>query len=139
MKLVLDTNVLIAALIARSACADLLEHCVLSHTIVSSNFIFQELRRHFVGKFKYSDQDADEAIALLQSQMEIVEPKPLPQPVCRDPDDDQILATAIAGRVKCVVTGDKDLLVLRSCEGIEILSPSDFADFETLDENTRRI
>ncbi len=77
MRLVLDTNVLIAALIARGACTDLLEHCVLSHTIVSSDFIFQELRRHLAGKFKNSDQDASEAIALFESQMEIVEPKPL--------------------------------------------------------------
>ncbi|MBN2295034.1 MAG: putative toxin-antitoxin system toxin component, PIN family [Pirellulales bacterium] len=139
MKLVLDTNVLIASLIARGACTDLLEHCVLSHTIVASDFIFLELQRHLVGKFKYSAQEADEAIALLGSQMEIVEPKSLRQAVCRDPDDDQILATAIAGQVKCVVTGDKDLLVLRSYEGIAIISPRDFADFETLDENSRRM
>lgn len=45
MKLVLDTNVLIAALIARGICADLLEHCVLSHTIVVSEFrLFRILR-----------------------------------------------------------------------------------------------
>ena len=52
MKLVLDTNVLIAAFIARGVCADLLEHCVLSHTIVASDDIFAELRTHLVGKFK---------------------------------------------------------------------------------------
>ncbi len=44
MKVVLDTNVLIAALISRGACADLLEHCVLRHTIVSSDVILSELR-----------------------------------------------------------------------------------------------
>ncbi len=137
MKLVLDTNVLIAALIARGVCADLLEHCVLSHTIVASEFIIDELRRHFVGKFKYTDEDANEAIALLESQMEIVTPKSLDQPVCRDADDDQILATAVAARVKCIVTGDKDLLVLQRYKGIPIVSPSDFADFETKNDENR--
>lgn len=131
MKLVLDTNVLIAALIARGVCADLLEHCVLSHTIVASEFIIDELRRHLVGKFKYTDEDANEAIALLEAQMEIVTPESLDQPVCRDPGDDQILATAIAARVDCIITGDKDLLVLQRYERIQIVSPSDFADFET--------
>ena len=40
MKLVFDTNVLIAALIARGLCADLLEHCVLTHTIRDLNEAF---------------------------------------------------------------------------------------------------
>ncbi len=131
MKLVLDTNVLIAALIARGVCADLLEHCVLSHTIVASDFILNELRGHLLGKFKYTDQETHEAIALLESQVEIVTPKSLDQPVCRDPDDDQILATALAAQAECIVSGDKDLLVLHSYQDIEIVSPSDFADFET--------
>ena len=72
MKLVLDTNVLIAALITRGLCADLLEHCVLSHTIVTSNFIFEKLRGHLVQKFEYRYQEASEAIALLTTQVEIV-------------------------------------------------------------------
>ena len=131
MRLALDTNVLISALIARGICTDLLEHCVLSHTIVASDFIFNELRDHLVDKFKYTDQEADDAIALFESQMEIVMPKSIDQPVCRDPDDDQILGTAVAGQAECIVTGDKDLLVLQQYEGIQIVSPSDFSDFET--------
>ena len=81
MKLVLDTNVLIAALIARGACADLLEHCVLRHTIVSSGVILSELREHLLGKFKYTTEEAAEAVGLLQSQMEIVVPEDLKQRV----------------------------------------------------------
>ncbi|MDA1049150.1 MAG: putative toxin-antitoxin system toxin component, PIN family [Planctomycetota bacterium] len=134
MRIVLDTNVLIAALIARGVCAELLEHCVSTHTMVTSDFILGELRGHLIGKFKYSDQDASDAIALLESQMEIVTPVSLEQPVCRDPDDDQILATAIAGQAACIVTGDKDLLVLRRFKSVEIVSPSDFAEFETTDD-----
>ncbi len=133
----LDTNVLIAALIARGVCADLLEHCTLFHTMVVSEFIFDELRGHLVGKFKYTAQDVDDAIALLGSQMDIVALKPLDQPVCRNPDDDQILATAVAGQADCIVTGDKDLLVLQKYEGIEIVSPRDFADFETKDDESQ--
>jgi putative PIN family toxin of toxin-antitoxin system len=136
MKLVLDTNVLIAAFITRGVCADLLEHCVLSHTIVASDFILDELQGHLVRKFKYTDQEAGEVVALLASQVEIVTPKSLDQPVCRDPDDDQILGMAIAGRAECIVTGDRDLLVLQRYREIEIVAPGDFGDFETkADEN----
>jgi putative PIN family toxin of toxin-antitoxin system len=131
MRLVLDTNVLIAALIARGVCADLLEHCILSHTLVTSEFILNELREQLIDKFKYTQQETDDAIALLTSQMEVVVPMALEQPVCRDVDDDQILATAVAGRAKCLITGENDLLILRRHAGFEILNPSNFAAFET--------
>ena len=130
MRLVLDTNVLIAALIARGVCADLLEHCVLNHALVTSEFIIDELREHLIGKFGYSVEDADEAIVLIESQMERVIPVKLERPVCRDADDDQVLATAVSGQVQCIVTGDKDLLVLRRYADIEIVNPAGFADFE---------
>jgi uncharacterized protein len=130
MRLVLDTNVLIAALITRGVCADLLEHCVLRHTIISSEVILSELRKHLAGKFKYSAEEADEAVDLLRSQMEIVVPRELEEPVCRDRDDDWILGTAIAGDVECIVTGDKDILIIGHYRGIETVSPSDFGAFE---------
>ena len=48
---------------------------------------------------------------------------PLPEPVCRDPDDDQVLAVAIAAKADAIVTGDKDLLILRQHADIPIWSP----------------
>ena len=45
---------------------------------------------------------------------------------CRDPDDDMVLETAVAGRADCIVTGDQDLLVLDPFQGIRILVPADF-------------
>jgi predicted nucleic acid-binding protein len=51
------------------------------------------------------------------------EPPPLPAPVCRDPDDDAVLA--LAADVDFIVSGDNDLLVLQTFEGIPVLSPVD--------------
>lgn len=130
MRIVLDTNVLIAALIARGVCAELLEHCVLSHTIVTSDFILCELRSNLIGKFKYMAQDADEAVALFGSQMEMVVPTQLSATVCRDPDDDRVIGTALAGQADCIVTGDSDLLVLKRYEDISIVAPTAFTRFE---------
>jgi predicted nucleic acid-binding protein len=62
--------------------------------------------------------------------MEVVDPPPLPIPVSRDPDDDLVLATALAGGCECIVTGDNDLLVLRAYRGVEIIAPGDFAQYE---------
>ena len=50
--------------------------------------------------------------------------------VCRDPDDDQVLGTAIAGDAACLITGDKDLLTLGTFETVDILLPKDFAAYE---------
>jgi putative PIN family toxin of toxin-antitoxin system len=45
---------------------------------------------------------------------------------CRDPDDDKFLEVALNGAANCLVSGDDDLLVLGTYEGIAILTPRDF-------------
>jgi uncharacterized protein len=130
MRVVLDTNVLIAALIARGSCAELLEHCIHRHEVVASEFILGELREKLLGKFKFDAHDADDTVALLRSAMKVVSPVQLDTPACRDRDDDTILATAIAGDSDCIVTGDADLLVLGEYRGIPIVRPADFLQIE---------
>jgi len=49
---------------------------------------------------------------------------PLTQPVCRDPDDDAALACALAAHADLIVSGDDDLLILSTFEGIPIVTPA---------------
>jgi putative PIN family toxin of toxin-antitoxin system len=130
VKIVLDTNVLIAALIARGVCHELLEYCILRHTLFTSNFIINETHGKLIEKFGYAPHLADEAISLFRSRMKLVSPAKLDRQVCRDPEDDNILATAISGKCDCIITGDKDLLVLKAYAGI--FSPRDFITNEKL-------
>lgn len=46
--------------------------------------------------------------------------------VCRDPKDDMILELAVAGEAACIVSGDKDLLILSPFRDITILPPREF-------------
>jgi len=46
--------------------------------------------------------------------------------VCRDPKDDKFLNLAIDANAYCIITGDKDLLVLHPFHDIPMLSPFDF-------------
>jgi putative PIN family toxin of toxin-antitoxin system len=130
VRIVLDTNVLIAALIARGTCHELLEHCVVRHELITSQFILDELREKLVEKFKYPNAMADEAITVLRSRMKVITPSPLEIPVCRDVDDDNVLAAAVDASCDCIVTGDKDLLVLHPYQAVAILTPRAFLAVE---------
>ena len=55
----------------------------------------------------------------------IVEPQPLFAPVCRDPDDDHVLACALAAQADLIVTRDLDLLDLKTFQNIHILAAAD--------------
>ena len=52
----------------------------------------------------------------------IVAAPPLAEPVSRDPDDDVVLACALAAQAEAIISGDADLLVLGSYRGIPILT-----------------
>lgn len=126
MRVLLDTNVLIAAFIARGTCNELLEYCAHNHTLISSKPLLREFEQKLAGKLRFTRQEAREAVSLLRGKMEVVEPTPLDKSVCRDPDDDTVLATALGGGCDCIVTGDKDLLTLGRFRKIPILSPAVF-------------
>lgn len=128
MRILFDTNVLIASLIARGVCHELLERSLVNHTIVISDFILDELKEKLINKFKYSADNADQAIALFRSRMELVSPETLPSPVSRNSDDDNILPAALTGNCDFIITGDKDLLVLNPFGDIQILIPRAFID-----------
>lgn len=131
MTLLLDTNVLVAALIARGTCSDLLEHCVRQHVVISSTPLLNELRDVLERKCRQRPLDARAAVKLFAETFTLVVPEALDQPICRDADDDVVLATALRGDCVAIITGDQDLLVLDPFRGIHILSPSAFWRWES--------
>jgi uncharacterized protein len=130
MKIVLDTNVLIAAFITRGICRELLEHCVERHQIIVSDFILNELFDKLKNKFHFDDQEINEVLSLLATEMQMATPMILEKPVCRDSTDDMILATALAANAECIITGDEDLLILGQYGPVRILRPSQFVEYE---------
>ena len=129
--LVIDANVLITAFVARGVCAELLEYCVRAHEVVTSKPILEEVRRNLVDKIKVTAAQADQTVKLLRTRFELVEPVALESQVSRDPDDDLVLGTALAGGCDAIVTGDKDLLDLGTHRGMAIVSPRGFWSFES--------
>jgi uncharacterized protein len=125
VKIVFDTNVLFSAFVAHGVCAGLYEECLLRARIVVSSAILVELRDKLVAKARLSPGEAKEVVEAVAASAEVVVPQPLPAPVCRDPDDDLVLATALAAKATAIVSGDQDLQVLGTFRGIPILTPRD--------------
>lgn len=130
MRVLLDTNVLLAAYLTRGVCHELLEHCKRTHQIVTWDRLLREFEAKLVRKVKVPAEKAAAAVALVRAEAEVVSPAPLETAVSRDPDDDWVLAAASAGRCDCIVTGDKDLLVLDAFAGIPIIAPGSFWRYE---------
>jgi uncharacterized protein len=131
VKLLLDTNVLVAALVARGTCSDLLEHCVRQHVVISSQPLLDELREVLERKFHQRAIDVRSALQLFAETFTLVTPDALDSPTCRDRDDDVVLASALAGECAAIVTGDQDLLILDPFRGIRVLAPSAFWKWES--------
>lgn len=130
MKVLLDTNVLVAAFVSHGSCHELLEHCFHHHEIVLSHGMLEEFRDVLSRKFRFTRAEVRESVHVLRLMVDLLDPQPLEKPVCRDPDDDRVLATAVTGEAACIVTGDKDLLTLEEYEGVVILAPDRFWRFE---------
>ncbi|MGH9364483.1 MAG: putative toxin-antitoxin system toxin component, PIN family [Thermoanaerobaculia bacterium] len=76
-------------------------------------------RRKIARKYRISAADRSGLIDLLRAEAVLLPSGEAPG-VCRDPDDDRLLGSAVAGGADCLVTGDKDLLSLGEFRGVEI-------------------
>ena len=70
----------------------------------------------------------------VESLFTLVVPEALEPPICRDPDDDLVVATARTGECDAIVTGDQDLLVLDPFQGRRVLTPSGFWKWESAND-----
>jgi putative PIN family toxin of toxin-antitoxin system len=95
-----------------------------------STFILDELKDKLVHKFGFSSTEANRVVRLVKSRSTTVKPGKLSAPVCRDPDDDNVIGTAVAGCCDCIVSGDKDLTDLETAAEIPVVAPSGFWEFE---------
>lgn len=131
MRVVIDTNVLISAVLfpfskPRKAFDISLEN----GKILISNETFSELKRILLKeKFdKYADRDLRKAFLsefLTISQKIKIERK---VEASRDKKDNQFLDVAVNGKADYIISGDQDLLVLHPFENVEILNPHDFIE-----------
>jgi len=128
VRVVFDTNVLIAAFLTEGVCSKLLVRARKKECdLILSEAIMEEFERVLVKKFSLSRIDLSEIRILLgEATGEILHHVGTIEPICRDADDDKILACARTANADYIVTGDQDLLVIEQYEGTSIVTPRDF-------------
>ena len=131
MKIVLDTNVLVAGLLSPfGPCAQIVrmvssgeltlyfDACILSE--------YDEVLRR--PKFGFQ---IDKVVALLdyvERRGHLVAPSALPD-LLPDPGDQPFLEVAVAGQAVCLVTGNRAHFPAKQCQGIKVFSPREFLTF----------
>lgn len=131
MRVVLDANVVIAAVASRGLCEAVMELCFERHQTVTCAGLMSEVSRKLVGKLRLPRAIADEYVGFLRGHAEIVEPVAVKAGTCRDPADEMVLGLVDPGRVDVVVTGDKDLLVVKRFGTARIITPRQFWEWAT--------
>jgi putative PIN family toxin of toxin-antitoxin system len=124
----LDTNVLVAAFVVEALCSRILTRGrKRQYDLVVCPVILQEFERVLIEKFSTGRKEARSALrVVLEATHTVVRPSQSVQSICRDPDDDLILACALEAGADYLVTGDADLLDLKIFKGIQIVTPRNF-------------
>ena len=128
MIVVLDSNVLISAFITNGVCHKVLAQCIESHQPVISPFIKDEINRIFLKKLKYHEEFFQKVNDFI-IEFESANPPILKNQICKDRDDDNILALAVDVKADIIITGDNDLLEIQQFENIPIIKPNQFWKF----------
>lgn len=134
MKIVLDTNVWLSALLWGGLPDQITQLAEAEQVqIYSSELLLWELentlKRQKIQQRMMLIGVTEKSVYLAVRQIiSIVPIENIEIPQLRDPKDAMVIATAIASGSSKVVSGDQDLLILQEFKGIQILTPRQFLD-----------
>jgi putative PIN family toxin of toxin-antitoxin system len=130
MKVILDTNVFVSGVFFSGPPYRILEAWRDGKIQLGmSQEILDEYRR--VGESlaeQFPNVELQPMLELITINAELFSVQNLPEPVCKDPDDDKFLACALASKCKVIISGDKNLLKVSGFHGIRVIRPRDFVD-----------
>jgi putative PIN family toxin of toxin-antitoxin system len=132
VRAVIDNNVLVSGLLWGDKPGRVLAAVAEGHVqIFLSEELLAELRevlrrKKFAARLALNELTPETALAKAQAPARLVPASPIPAPPSlRDPDDLAVLACAVSAAVDVIITGDKDLLTLKSFEGIPIIDAAE--------------
>lgn len=139
-RIVLDTNVLLSALLFHAGSLSWLRQAWRSETIrplASRDTAAELIRVLSYPKFRLTPDEREDLLGDYLPWCETVRvPKRTKVPHCRDPFDRPFLELALAAKADALITGDRDLLALAGVFAVPILAPAAFRD--RLPENSEK-
>ncbi len=131
-RLVLDTNVVLSALLFPAGAVSWLRRAWQSQDVVplASRVTTTELIRvlHYP-KFRLTADERGDLLAQYLPWCEAVDVSNAPAvPACRDPNDRPFLELALGGRADASITGDADILALAPSFAVPVLTPAELRD-----------
>lgn len=123
---ILDTNVLISGILFGGKPREVLRLAIAGVIAAYlSPSMLRELREVLVRpKFKLPSEVAFAIVEQLQLNLKMVYSREVIPVIEADPDDDAVIACAVAAQADFIITGDPHLLDLGTYQQIEILSPA---------------
>lgn len=134
VRVVLDVNVCISGLLWTGTPNRLIRAAESADiTPVTTPAIVEEVRGalarpRFAARIKALNTSVGELMESLLSVVEVIQEPRIEAVIPQDPDDDKILACAVASRARWIVSGDAHLLAVKRYRGIAILTPKQFWD-----------
>lgn len=136
LRLVLDTNVVVAGLLWNGPPRRLIELAIKDQAVelFSSPVLLAELTRtldytKFAARIQAFGTSIEVLVAQYAALVSLVTPTTIPRVVVGDADDDHVIAAAVAAHAEFIVTGDrKHLLPIGSHHGIAIVTAREVVD-----------
>ena len=126
MRVILDANVLIAAVAGRGLCESMLELCLEEHDLIVSEELLAEAQRNLVKQIKLPTIVALDFCRLIRNNSTIETPEQVSRSACRDQKDLYLLGLSQAAKADFLVTGDKDLIESKWAGVTKIVTPRQF-------------
>ncbi len=128
MRIILDTNVILSALITQGLSSRILDLCIDQHNLFISQFIIDEVKDKLKSKFNITPKNIKKVLTFITSSFIIASPKGTIPDACRDKDDNNILLLSDFINADLIITGDKDLLSLKRYKHAIIITPRDYME-----------
>jgi len=128
VRIVLDTNVFISAFFWGGNPRIVLERCIEGiDELICSREILRELHTVMLRpKFGLEEAQVDYYLKAIEDITRIVVVPDTIKKLCRDSNDDHVIACAVMGNANGLITGDEDLIVMKRHEGVMIYSPEGY-------------